>query len=100
MASRHCIGRHPPQVGSAKLAKLERVSPRVRELAWESQCRLRARYRALTGLLKGLAVAEAHALGHLGEALRAVQSAPVPLGGRMHAIDKISGVDLHRRLAW
>jgi hypothetical protein len=31
-------------------------------------------------LLKGFAVAEAHALDHLGEALGAVQPAPVPLG--------------------
>jgi hypothetical protein len=33
------------------------------------------------GLLNGFAVAEVHALDHLGEALRAVQPAPVPLGG-------------------
>src|SRR5215212_11694751 len=32
------------------------------------------------GLLNGFAVAEVHALDHLGEALRAVQPAPVPLG--------------------
>jgi transposase len=40
--------RHPPRVGKAKLAKLERVSPRVREIAWKAQSRLTARYRALT----------------------------------------------------
>ena len=40
--------RHPPRVGAAKLAKLERVSPRVREIAWKAQSRLTARYRALT----------------------------------------------------
>src|SRR4051812_48577826 len=33
------------------------------------------------GLLNGFAVAEVHALDHLGEALRAVQPAPVPFGG-------------------
>ena len=33
------------------------------------------------GLLNGFAVAEVHALDHLGETLRAVQPAPVPLGG-------------------
>ena len=33
------------------------------------------------GLLNGFAVAEVHALDHLGEAVRAVQPAPVPLGG-------------------
>ena len=32
------------------------------------------------GLLNGFAVAEVHALDHLGETLRAVQPAPVPLG--------------------
>ena len=40
--------RHPPRVGKAKLAKLERVSPKVREIAWKAQSRLTARYRALT----------------------------------------------------
>jgi transposase len=40
--------RHPPRVGLAKLAKLECVSPRVREIAWKAQSRLTARYRALT----------------------------------------------------
>ena len=34
----------------------------------------------LLGSLNGFAVVEAHALDHLGEALRAVQPAPVPLG--------------------
>ena len=33
------------------------------------------------GLLNGFAVAEVHALDHLGETLRAVRPAPVPLGG-------------------
>ena len=40
--------RHPPRVGAAKLVKLERVSPKVREIAWKAQSRLTARYRALT----------------------------------------------------
>jgi len=40
--------RHPPRVGKAKLPKLERVSPEVREIAWKAQSRLTARYRALT----------------------------------------------------
>jgi len=40
--------RHPPRVGKAKLPKLERVSPKVREIAWTAQSRLTARYRALT----------------------------------------------------
>ena len=40
--------RHPPRVEKAKLPKLERVSPKVREIAWKAQSRLTARYRALT----------------------------------------------------
>jgi transposase len=40
--------RHPPRVGAKKRAKLERVSPKVREIAWKAQSRLTARYRALT----------------------------------------------------
>jgi transposase len=40
--------RHPPRVGAAKLVKLERVSPKVRAIAWKAQSRLTARYRALT----------------------------------------------------
>ena len=42
------IYRHPPRVGVKKLAKLGRVSPKVREIAWKAQSRLTARYRALT----------------------------------------------------
>ena len=34
----------------------------------------------LLGSLNGFAVAEAHAIDHLSEALRAVQPTPVPLG--------------------
>jgi len=40
--------RHPPRIGKAKLAKLERVPPKVREIAWKAQSRLTARHRALT----------------------------------------------------
>ena len=39
--------RHPPRIGKDKLYKLERVSPKVREIAWR-QSRLTARYRALS----------------------------------------------------
>src|SRR3712207_6991006 len=39
--------RHPPRVGKAKLAQLERASPKVREIAWKAQSRLTARDRAL-----------------------------------------------------
>jgi transposase len=49
--------RHPPRVGKAKLARLERVSPRVREIAWKAQSRLTARYRALTARGKKTTVA-------------------------------------------
>jgi transposase len=49
--------RHPPRVGKAKLAKLERVSPKVREIAWKAQSRLTARYRALTARGKKTTVA-------------------------------------------
>ena len=39
--------RHPPRIGAKKLAQLERVPPKVREIAWKAQSRLTARYRAL-----------------------------------------------------
>ena len=39
--------RHPPRIGKEKLYRLERVSPKVREIAWKAQTRLTARYRAL-----------------------------------------------------
>ena len=39
--------RHPPRVGSAKMAKLEAAPPIVRDIAWKAQSRLTARYRAL-----------------------------------------------------
>lgn len=41
--------RHPPRIGKAKLYKLERVPPKIREIAWKAQTRLTARYRALSG---------------------------------------------------
>ena len=40
--------RHPPRVGAKKLYRLERTTPKIRELAWKAQVRLTARYRALT----------------------------------------------------
>ena len=40
--------RHPPRVGAKKLYRLEKTTPRVRELAWKAQVRLTARYRALS----------------------------------------------------
>jgi transposase len=48
--------RHPPRVGAKKLAQLERVPPKVREIAWKAQSRLTARYRALAARGKGLTV--------------------------------------------
>ena len=39
--------RHTPRIGKDKLYKLERVSPKIREIAWKAQTRLTARYRAL-----------------------------------------------------
>jgi transposase len=40
--------RHPPRVGKKKLAKVAAAPRAVREIAWKAQCRLAARYRALT----------------------------------------------------
>jgi len=48
--------RHPPRVGAKKLAQLERVPPKVREIAWKAQSRLSARYRALAARGKRLTV--------------------------------------------
>jgi transposase len=39
--------RYAPRIGAAKLARMERVSPKIREIAWKAQTRLTARYRAL-----------------------------------------------------
>ncbi len=48
--------RHPPRVGAKKLAQLERVPPKVREIAWKAQSRLTARYRALAARGKRLTI--------------------------------------------
>jgi transposase len=48
--------RHPPRIGAKKLAQLERVPPKVREIAWKAQSRLTARYRALAGRGKRLTI--------------------------------------------
>lgn len=40
--------RFPPRIGAKKLAKLERVSPKIREIAWKAQSRLSARFRAFS----------------------------------------------------
>ena len=48
--------RHPPRIGAKKLAQLERVPPKVREIAWKAQSRLTARYRALAARGKRLTV--------------------------------------------
>lgn len=49
---------HPPRVGKEKQEKVAAAPPAVREIAWKAQCRLSARYRALTrkGKLKTVAV--------------------------------------------
>ncbi len=49
--------RYPPRVGAKKLQKLERVPPKVREIAWKAQVRLSARYRAFAARGKKLTVA-------------------------------------------
>jgi transposase len=41
--------RHPPRVGRQKQEKVAAAPRAVREIAWKAQCRLSARYRALTG---------------------------------------------------
>jgi transposase len=40
--------RHPPRVGKKKQEKVAAAPRAVREIAWKAQCRLSARYRALT----------------------------------------------------
>jgi transposase len=49
---------HPPRVGKEKQERVAAAPPAVREIAWKAQCRLTARYRALTrkGKLKTVAV--------------------------------------------
>jgi transposase len=49
--------RFPPRVGAKKLQKLERASPKVRQIAWKAQVRLSARYRAFAARGKKLTVA-------------------------------------------
>jgi transposase len=50
--------RHPPRVGADKLAKVEAAPPAVRDIAWNAQTRLSARYRALrrAGKLENVAI--------------------------------------------
>jgi transposase len=40
--------RHPPRVGTQKLAKVAAAAPAIRDIAWKAQSRLNARFRALT----------------------------------------------------
>ncbi len=40
--------RHAPRIGKDKLYKLDRTTPRIREIAWKAQTRLTARYRSLS----------------------------------------------------
>lgn len=40
--------RHPPRVGPLKLARLQAVPEKIRQMAWKAQSRLTARYRALS----------------------------------------------------
>jgi len=49
---------HPPRVGKEKQERVAAAPRAVREIAWKAQCRLSARYRALTrkGKLKTVAV--------------------------------------------
>ena len=49
---------HPPRVGREKQARVAAAPRAVREIAWKAQCRLCARYRALTrkGKLKTVAI--------------------------------------------
>jgi transposase len=50
--------RHPPRVGRKKREKVSAAPRAVREIAWKAQCRLSARYRALTrrGKLNNVAI--------------------------------------------
>jgi transposase len=50
--------RHPPRVGCKKQEKVAAAPRAVREIAWKAQCRLSARYRALTrrGKLNNVAI--------------------------------------------
>lgn len=48
--------RFPPRVGAKKLQKLDRVSPKIREIAWKAQSRLSARFRAFSARGKKMTV--------------------------------------------
>lgn len=39
--------RHPPRIGKRKIAVMAKVPPKVKEIAWEAQSRLTARFGAL-----------------------------------------------------
>jgi transposase len=48
--------RFPPRVGAKKLQKLDRVPPKIREIAWKAQSRLSARFRAFSAHGKKMTV--------------------------------------------
>lgn len=48
--------RFPPRVGVRKLQRLDRVSPKIREIAWKAQSRLSARFRAFSARGKKMTV--------------------------------------------
>lgn len=48
--------RFPSRVGAKKLQKLDRVSPKIREIAWKAQSRLSARFRAFSARGKKMTV--------------------------------------------
>jgi hypothetical protein len=45
-----------PAVGAKKLQKLDRVAPKIREIAWKAQSRLSARFRAFSARGKKMTV--------------------------------------------
>jgi transposase len=49
--------RYPPRVGAKKLMKLQRVPPKIREIAWKAQSRLTARFRIFVARGKKATVA-------------------------------------------
>lgn len=49
--------RFPPRIGARKLQKLDRVPPKIREIAWKAQSRLSARFRAFSARGKKMTVA-------------------------------------------
>lgn len=48
--------RFPPRVGARKLQKLDRVPPKIREIAWKAQSRLSARFRVFSARGKKMTV--------------------------------------------